>query len=619
MPVKLVLIVFILLQWSVSAQVTDTKQILESYSHLSKREQFRQISAKASEFYKEEKISESTIYNNLAYQLGHNLNIKSGLEEVCLQLSFLNHHVGNFPEALKYANESIALCRKNNLQKPLVEALASASLSHMRLAQYDSARFLLDEAKILSEKLDYTEIQPSILSNLAAVEHQLGNKKEAIIVYQELADYYESNHDFHELAIVLNNMAEINKSIQNFAGANEKYRRAIELSIETASYRQAMMHYSNYANCLLEQDSFDLAKHFFNEALAVKNLAGDTFMLAIVYSSIGQLHLELQNPKLALTYLDSSIQLCRMKDYRVGLLKNSISQAKCFLALNQYPLALNLLNQSLQVADSLKIYNEKMEIYRQLYKVHKAMNDYDLSLHYLELRYQIKDSILLEEKNQNILYLQSKYEKEKREKEIISLQQTILLQTNKARYYWLAILLVSLVFSSLIYVIILKKRKKQLDHELMKKDNDLLKKDIEYKNKELTSNALLLANSFEQTISLVKQIDELYPFADESIRNELKNIQIELSDKIPNQAWKDFEEKFEQVHQDFFINLRTKYPALTPNELKICSLLRLNLTTKEIALLMNRTSGTIDNARSTIRKKMQLSEDDNLISLLIAI
>lgn len=616
---KIVLLVLLVASMSVLAQQTDSEQILDKYSQLSKKEQFKQIKEKAFELYASDNFREAKIYSQLAYELGKSYDLSEDLEKILLQLAFLYHFDGNFSESVKYANESIKLSRMKNEKHTLTEALSSAALSQMRLVQYDSARFLMDEAKSLSEELNFTEIMPSILNNLAAIEHQLGNKKEAILIYQQLAEFYESNVKKEALSVVYNNIAEINKSIKNYSAANENYRQAINLSVGSLSHRQTMMQYSNYANCLLEQDSLTEAQSYFSKALEIKELSGDTFLLAVVYSSLGKLSLRQNKFEMALAYLDSSIQLCLINDYRFGLLKNRIEEAKVYVGQRKFPKAIQILNESLKEADSMNKPNEKIVIYDQYYLIYKELGDFNLSLHYLEAKFKIQDSLIIDEKNQNILYLQSKYEKEKREKEIVSLQQSILIQKNKSRYFWLSALIAILAFSSIIYFLILKKRKKNLQHKLVQNENSLLKKDIEYKNKELASNALLLANSFEQIISFVKQIDELYPYADASTREELKKIQGELSVKLPNQAWDEFQDKFEQVHQDFFIKLKTKCPSLTPNELKICSLLRLNLTTKEIALLMNRTSGTIDNARSTIRKKLHLNEEDNLISLLLSV
>ena len=78
----------------------------------------------------------------------------------------------------------------------------------------------------------------------------------------------------------------------------------------------------------------------------------------------------------------------------------------------------------------------------------------------------------------------------------------------------------------------------------------------------------------------------------------------------------EFEARFTGVYEDFFTKIKSIAPDLTPQEIKICALMRLNISTKEMATLTNRTVGTIDNTRSNIRKKLNLDDSTNLQQFL---
>ena len=71
------------------------------------------------------------------------------------------------------------------------------------------------------------------------------------------------------------------------------------------------------------------------------------------------------------------------------------------------------------------------------------------------------------------------------------------------------------------------------------------------------------------------------------------------------------------MYEQYYERLKNIAPELTPNDLRICALMRLNISTKEIALLTNRTVGTVDNIRSSIRKKLKLEDDTNLQEYLL--
>jgi DNA-binding CsgD family transcriptional regulator len=81
----------------------------------------------------------------------------------------------------------------------------------------------------------------------------------------------------------------------------------------------------------------------------------------------------------------------------------------------------------------------------------------------------------------------------------------------------------------------------------------------------------------------------------------------------------DFENRISTSNEDFYQKLLGVYPDLKPSELKLCSYLRLNLSTKELAGILNKSARTIENTRFSIRKKMGLRPEDNLVAYLIAV
>jgi len=89
-----------------------------------------------------------------------------------------------------------------------------------------------------------------------------------------------------------------------------------------------------------------------------------------------------------------------------------------------------------------------------------------------------------------------------------------------------------------------------------------------------------------------------------------------MQSNVDNTVWGEFEVRFQQVHQDFYEKLREKYPDLTPNEIKICAFLKLNMTTKDISAITFQTVKSIQVARNRLRKKMGISRDENLVSTI---
>ncbi|WP_298759706.1 triple tyrosine motif-containing protein [uncultured Psychroserpens sp.] len=157
---------------------------------------------------------------------------------------------------------------------------------------------------------------------------------------------------------------------------------------------------------------------------------------------------------------------------------------------------------------------------------------------------------------------------------------------------------------------------KELENEqqLMLLRNEQLKQDIDNKNRELAIS----------TMSLIKKNEFL-----NNIKEELKSVNkteglnpvIKIIDKNLNNTddWKFFEEAFNNADKDFLKKVKAKHPSLTPNDLKLCAYLRLNLSSKEIAPLLNISSRSVEVKRYRLRKKMELPHESSLTNYILEI
>ncbi len=142
---------------------------------------------------------------------------------------------------------------------------------------------------------------------------------------------------------------------------------------------------------------------------------------------------------------------------------------------------------------------------------------------------------------------------------------------------------------------------------------------INYKNRQLTSYALHLArnNEFVQkTTDDLKQI-LLGTNPREKERSEsIKQMISDLHQYSSGHDWEEFRLYFEEVHQSFEKNLSSAFPDLSPNDKKICALLKLGLSTKEIASITFRELRSVESARNRLRKKLGLAAEVNIHTFL---
>ncbi|MGL1886345.1 MAG: FGGY family carbohydrate kinase [Reichenbachiella sp.] len=155
--------------------------------------------------------------------------------------------------------------------------------------------------------------------------------------------------------------------------------------------------------------------------------------------------------------------------------------------------------------------------------------------------------------------------------------------------------------------------------EALRDKNTELKKTIEEKNKELAASAMQLHSKDEFILELKKTIDELTKSNDgsESQKKTLNKMVSKIEEKMSgNKDWEIFEDQFDLLHSDFFKKLKSDFPKLSVSEAKLCMLLKMKLTTKEIANQLNLSVRGVETRRYRLRKKLQLSKELDLETFL---
>ncbi len=166
-----------------------------------------------------------------------------------------------------------------------------------------------------------------------------------------------------------------------------------------------------------------------------------------------------------------------------------------------------------------------------------------------------------------------------------------------------------------------KRRQEMLkaEQEVIKLRNEKLEAEVNFKNVQLA----------DFTMSVIKRNEQLIKIRDEFMRQSgdkgsgfSRSFQekiIRLFDKqlSSEDDWQTFETHFDQAHQDFINRLKLNYPHLTQSDLKLCAYLRLNISSKEIAHLLNISLRGVEVRRYRLRKRLNISTEENLYDFLL--
>lgn len=154
------------------------------------------------------------------------------------------------------------------------------------------------------------------------------------------------------------------------------------------------------------------------------------------------------------------------------------------------------------------------------------------------------------------------------------------------------------------------------EKEIINLRNQSLQSEIIYKNQELANTTLHLVHK-NKILNAIK--GKLISLKDGlSDKTEINQLIGKINKELRNEKFqKLFDNYFDDVHQDFLARIKEKHPSITPKELRLCAYLKMNLTTKEIAPLMNISVRGVEIGRYRLRKKLGLDREENLINYLL--
>jgi DNA-binding CsgD family transcriptional regulator len=156
------------------------------------------------------------------------------------------------------------------------------------------------------------------------------------------------------------------------------------------------------------------------------------------------------------------------------------------------------------------------------------------------------------------------------------------------------------------------------EKEIIQLKNEKLEGEIQHKNTELASTAMHLVQKGELLTKIKDELQRLNKTRKTAgdIEDLKKIIRILSEEEKMDEDWEHFAVHFNNVHADFLIGLKESYPQLTAHEVKLCAYLRMNLSSKEIAQLMNISVRGVEISRYRLRKKLAIPTEVNLFQFL---
>jgi AraC family chitin signaling transcriptional activator len=157
----------------------------------------------------------------------------------------------------------------------------------------------------------------------------------------------------------------------------------------------------------------------------------------------------------------------------------------------------------------------------------------------------------------------------------------------------------------------------QSESELNRQEYEkhILELEIQSKSSQVAGKSLSIAKQSEMIDNIQDILDTETDF--NKLKSEIKKA-IKINSVNKNE-WESFETNLNQIHNEFIINLTKKYPNLTSKDIKLCIYLKMNLSSKEIAPMMNISFRGVELQRYRLRKKLSLTQEENLSKFLLTV
>ncbi|MDY8134569.1 tetratricopeptide repeat protein [Aquimarina sp. 2201CG5-10] len=469
--------------------------------------------------------------------------------------------------------------------------------------------FLLKKALILDELSFYYRKDTEYVKSLKAIQESLKIKEDIEETYTLPKTYY-----------IFGRLYQHKKdSIKAF----QFYNKALFLSKEYGNNKdfvRALYYLSQYY--LLYKD-LEKGKMYGLRAFKYADSIGYDYGKSKALSSLSSYETKNKNYTKVISYANKNIEICEKINDRIGLQGAYKKLGYAYRKMGQLQKAVSYYKKSFEMVVDIRVDGLIANRSLALSNIYKDLGNQELAFKYYRAykRQQITDMKVKSIKEFAELEAKYTYERQKvvdsiKLVEKQKIKESRLLQQASTKF-WKITTIIAVIFGLIITTIIflLRKRKEQL--RLGELKNEMLQQEIHYKQKDISDFALNISRNRkwrEELLSYVKKIKK-----SGSLKNDTNFKALEkaiLESEVVDGTMISFQNKVDILNSAFYEKLLEEYPTLTKTEVKLCSFIRLNIDNNEIAILQNIAIESVYRSRSRLRKKMNLSPDEDLNAIL---
>lgn len=499
--------------------------------------------------------------------------------------------------SLKYARIAYNLADSAGFREQKLNAALEAGARQAFRSNFKEAMEMAIEARELALVLNDRNSYGEALMLLGMIKDSQGRYSESYDFHFEALRIFESTGYQKGIVKAQNGIGSVCYYQGDYKKALLYYNRALDLARKLNDTIQMAGEYSNLGVLFYERGETEKALQYYDSAEQIHLRMGLKTRLAANNISIGYVLIQLGRNEEALNRYQEALRLFSEFDYKHGLAISYLQMSDYYQKTGDIINKLKYIRLSYDTGNKYKFRKVIYQAAGALHKFYLHEGNIDSAYKYVLIENAEKDTIDLENSSARLAMLEMDYNYDKKQREEKLKQQ-------RKDFF---IILFSMLIIAMLIIIFLFLSRQNVKLKNIRLEKKQLHDELEFKNKELAINVMNLLKKNEFLVEHTNHlIDIQNKTADEDAKNAILRLVHSLQSGSSNDIWEEFELRFKQVHSGFYQNLLTKFPDLTPSELKLCALLKLNLSTKEICQLTGQRPGSLDVARSRLRKKLQL-------------
>lgn len=476
------------------------------------------------------------------------------------------------------------------------------------------------------------------LEEMGRICFHSGQYPQSLDYYSQAARLFRNLGETARLAGTCNNLGQLHYYNRQPALARQHYRQALALyqSIRDADGLAAT--YGNLGHFFEKQQRYDSAFYYQRLALHQYQHRANHLGVSKISENLGSIFEDLGKYDSSRHYFEQALRFNLLTRDSLGRIEILNNLGDVLRKTGRYREGLVLSYRALDLAIRTNERHQLSGACNDIAKGYHLLGQNDSAFHYLALSREYQAAIYSEESGQQMALLQSLYDLEKKNAEIekltLSRRNTQLLIIGSGVVVLLLIGLGALAYSRQRLKIRNERRQHEQNQAIFQARHALvqaelrnrgleeasLKQTLEIKSRELSSHILQIVQKNKAMEELKARLEGLIKDDKRDQRKQIKKLVQQINESFTNDRnWEEFNAVFEHVHQSFFDKLKAHSDQLTSHDIRLISLLKMNLPSQEVATLLGISPDSLRVTRYRLRKKLNLRQGENLTAFIQAL